>query len=306
MSNLGTFLPNYAEVFARSGIGGVIQGLRDEHAPNMGDREILEILIKDPTDDVQEMLNVSPDMLTFMNSELVQNVLRTTDPATLPAVLATLPGYTAGPAMDSLIQNVVMQLLPTEARAAVRTVTLLNQAFGIASAGTSPDSIVGHAVRSIHHTLTQIISNNAGPLLVGTSAIVLGKAISTIAEWWRNLDPEDKAKASPQIKTIVEQTEELRKFIKNAKLINKDVEMVGKLNKLINSGNITETARHLLNQNYEDHVLSVLRRQLQNTLTNPLPLYDFTSHALKSRATKPAGSRPSLYGYPSSVIGINL
>ncbi len=303
------FLPDYEEIFEDSGVQGIIDGLVNDNGLDRTD--VFQLFVTDPDPVLQSMIHTNPDLNMFLSSPVVLDLLKNEGwgPGQKEAFLA-LPGAPDAFNLDFFMDWAGASLLPTQVKqAAGYSETALKSTAALLShlaSKTGQNSRLGAALRTMSAGLLAASSHSKSAILIGSlAASQIWDGVQAIYTMWNSLTMEQKKEAPETMMQALKVAERIENLLKNADVKDKDTEMITKLAKTLSSGNITNTARQLLNQEYENHALSVLKRQLQNVFNERTPLYEFSPMAAVARATRAAGNNPSLSGYPSSVIGIH-
>ena len=307
-------LPDYEEIFKSSGVQGIIDGLQTAYG--LEGTDVFEIFVTDPDPILQGMIQTNPDLNMFLSTPMVLDLLKNQGwgPGEKEAFLA-LPGAPDAFTLDFFMNWVGSSLLPVPPNvkaAAAASGGVLRASAGLLNnlaSKTAPNSRLGTTLRTLSAGLVAASEHSNAAimgigLIGGLASTQIWDGIQAIYTMWYGLSTQQQQEAPETLKQALKVAERIEQILKNAEIKDKDMDMVAKLGKTLAAGGMSNIARQMISQEYELHALSVLKRQLQNVFNERTPLYEFSSMALKSRATRPAGNHPSLAG-PASVIGIH-
>lgn len=312
MSILGQMIPEYAEIYEEDGLQGVLDAVMDLGA--IEPWEAATLLMNDPFLADQE--EIDQGTIDFFETPGIVQILNANaedgGPYTMidmQRILESHPDYTT--AAGYVWENIFQPLLSRTpaGRQVVQAATMLNVAHAAVESGSSyfdPNSALGGAFAKLTPVMAGLKNYGIPLLTAGAAAYTIWQAGAMVNNWWNSKTPEEKKTVSVEEKEAFDTVNKFIDKIKSSKVIDKDIEMATELAKKLTSQQFSRVEKNILNKEYENHVLSVLARQLKQVMQDKLPLSEFSSFEAKRRAVSSTYKYPGTIpeGNPSSVIGI--
>ena len=314
MSFIQDMLPDFQDIVDSEGINGVISRLTEDY--RLSNLDVFELLTRDTNPDISQAVGLDDEARNFLNLDIVSTLLGSgVGPNTLEQ-MRMLPEYPQNPAaLNAFMRQFGNTLLPRSTRPVGIASVGLTQAskalrYLAARSTISHRSTIRSGLMSAAAGLDTIAAYGGGYITDGIAASQIWDGIQAVWSWWSSQTKEQKAEATDADRQLLQVVKTVEGLIRNADIVDKDSEMVVKLAAALGTGlgtgnrsQITGVAREMLHKEYENHVLSVLKRQLQDVLNERLPLIEYSAMGAIERATRKAGSK-TLSGYPGSTIGI--
>lgn len=300
-------LPDFQEILDNQGMSGIIGTLSEDY--RLSNLDIFEMLVRDTNPDISNAISLDDEARNFLTTDIVSSILGSGVGPNTMEQLRMLPEFPTDPAgLNAFMRQFGNTLLPRASQPigiASVGLTQISKALRLLAAktGSNHRSTIRSGLMSTAAGLDAIAHYGGSYITDGIAASQIWDGIQSVWAWWRSQTNEQKQEASLEDKQLINTISSLENLIKNAGLIDKDSNMVSQLATALKVGNLSGTAKQILHTEYENHVLSLLKRQLQDVLNERLPLYQYTGMAMIDRATRKAGST-TLSGYPASAIGI--